>query len=122
MQYIFDSTTKTHYTTDDILTWAAWFESEERHLFKTEIDGVLISTVFLGIDHAFGGQSPILYETMVFKGGSLDDELTLRYATYDEAAIGHEQTVEAVRVWLARQREDRQLHGGDRVALAEATQ
>jgi hypothetical protein len=50
-----------------------------------------VSTVFLGLNHAFGYGVPILFETMIF-GGPLD-EYQVRYATYGEALNGHEIAV-----------------------------
>lgn len=53
------------------------------------IGGVDISTVFLGIDHRFGGGGPpILFETMIFGGGPHDENCE-RYCTWDEAVAGH---------------------------------
>jgi hypothetical protein len=52
--------------TPDILTWGRWYESadEERRVARDEIDGVLVSTVFLGLDHSFEmGGPPVLWET-----------------------------------------------------------
>lgn len=67
----------------------------ERHLDFTEIHARrFVSTVFLGLDHGFGGP-PIVFETMVFtdgKGGDME-----RYSTYDEAMAGHKVMVEKVR-------------------------
>lgn len=47
---------------------------------------VLVSTVFLGMDHGFGG-TPLLFETMVF-GGEFDG-WCMRWSTWDEAESGH---------------------------------
>lgn len=47
-----------------------------------------ISTVFLGINHAFGSGPPKLFETLVM-GGRLDQEIW-RYATWDDAWAGHQ--------------------------------
>lgn len=57
---------------------------------------VHISTVFLGLDHNFGGEGgPILFESLVF-GGPLDGEMR-RYRTWDEAVEGHYQLVVTVK-------------------------
>ena len=49
---------------------------------------VRVSTVFLlGINHAFGGEHPLLFETMIF-GGPMD-EYQDRYSTWEEAEAGH---------------------------------
>jgi len=56
-------------------------------LDKDVAPGAEVSTVFLGLDHAFGDGPPVLFETMVF-GGPLDGEQD-RYCTWDEAVAGH---------------------------------
>lgn len=76
----------------DVLAWALWFGSAERTIARTELpNDVMVSTVFLGIDHNFGGGPPILFETMIF-GGPLD-EAQYRYTTREIALIGHEAAV-----------------------------
>ena len=78
------------------MEWAAWFKKANRHVAKDTIKGVDISTVFIGLDHSFGGGPPLLFETMVF-GGELDQEME-RYGTWEEAEAGHQlmkQRVEA---------------------------
>jgi hypothetical protein len=60
----------------------------------TEAEGVKISTVFLGLDHSFGGSVPILFETMVF--GGEHDGYQERYATWEEAEAGHALTCRMV--------------------------
>jgi hypothetical protein len=83
--------------TPDILTWGRWYESadEERRVARDEIDGVLVSTVFLGLDHSFDmGGPPVLWETMIF---GLDEEYCERYTSREDAEAGHAQAVEMVR-------------------------
>ncbi len=76
--------------------WGSWFEIANRHVAKTEYNKeIKISTVFLGIDHSFGGLIPILFETMVF-GGSLDQEQE-RYSTWEDAEEGHKRMIERVK-------------------------
>lgn len=53
-------------------------------------NGIEVSTVFLGLDHAWGDGPPMLFETMVF-GGS-NDEYCERYSTWDEAEAGHKES------------------------------
>lgn len=78
---------------DDILEWGEWFEKANRHVAKTDLSNdVSISTVFLGIDHSFEGGKPILFETMIF--GGKHDQYQERYATWEEAEVGHSQAVE----------------------------
>jgi hypothetical protein len=80
----------------DLERWAAWYETANRRVAKTTVrEGVEVSTVFLGLDHAFGDGPPLLFETMVFRyddGGSDMD----RYSTWDEAVTGHEAMVARV--------------------------
>lgn len=66
-----------------------------QHVGDTTMKGVRISTVFLALDHSFGGGRPMLFETMVF-GGQLNDEQE-RCSTYDEAKAMHSRWVAAVK-------------------------
>jgi hypothetical protein len=77
----------------DPLTWARWFETADRQVRDTARDDVRVSTVFLGLDHGFGGRRE-LFETMVFVNGS--GEQMERYATWDEAEAGHKRWVKQV--------------------------
>lgn len=47
-----------------------------------------VSTVFLGLNHAWDDGPPLLFETLVF-GGPLDETME-RYTTEEQARIGHE--------------------------------
>lgn len=78
----------------DLMTWARWLEKGDRIVAKTEIAHVSVSTVFLGLNHNFGGGPPLLFETMVF-GGPLDQEME-RYVTWEQAEAGHAAMVERV--------------------------
>ena len=82
----------------DLMTWAKWFERADRHVAKEKVGDAEISTVFLGLDHAFGDGPPLLFETMVF-GGTLDQEQN-RYSTWSEAEAGHKDMVERVKLSL----------------------
>lgn len=81
----------------DVLTWAKWIGYPGNKIVAQEmVGGGKVSTVFLGIDHAFFGQSPpILFETMVF-GGPCDGEQE-RCCTWEEAVEMHNKWVEKVR-------------------------
>ena len=79
----------------DPLEWARWMEKAKRHVAKTTIGKVWVSTVFLGLDHQWGQGKPILFETMVF-GGKLDQEQQ-RYCTWTEAVKGHKAMVKRVK-------------------------
>lgn len=75
----------------DLWTWAEEFESRDREVAFDRVGDIYVSTVFLGLDHAFGDGEPLLFETMIF-GGPLD-EYTRRYATWEQAEEGHRATV-----------------------------
>ena len=87
----------------DLRKWSAWFNEGHRRVDATEVCGKWVSTVFLGIDHGFGGGPPILWETMVFsnaKGrfmGDIGQDLGCkRYCRLVDAKAGHVATVAAV--------------------------
>ncbi len=71
----------------DILEWAKWYETAERHVGQESRDGVRVSTVFLGMNHAFMPGPPLWFETMIF--GGPHDGYQERYSTYREAEEGH---------------------------------
>ncbi len=80
----------------DLLKWGHWLNTANRTVARTNIGKIIISTVFLGLDHRFFGKGrPILYETMVF-GGKLDQAME-RYCTKEEALKGHNAMVKQVR-------------------------
>ena len=77
---------------EDVIEWGSWFGKADCKVASTELpNGVRISTAFLGLDHSFGGSVPILFETMIFDGKH--DQYQERYATWDEAEVGHKQAV-----------------------------
>jgi|SRR5688572_6003576 len=70
-------------------------KDKERIIKKTPMpDGSEVSTVFLGLNHNYGDEAPILFETMVF-GGEYD-LFCERYRTYVGAEAGHERAVKMV--------------------------
>lgn len=61
---------------------------------------ILISTVWLGIDHNFMMEGPpLIFETMVFDG-NFGDRYCERYATKDEALAGHAKAVAWVKAGM----------------------
>jgi len=74
---------------NDLKEWADFRRGDGRRVALTEKQGVKVSTVFLGLDHSFGGGEPVLFETMVF-GGPYDEEQK-RYTTYGDALDGHRE-------------------------------
>lgn len=67
-----------------------------------EVGEASVSTVWLGLDHGFcrpgPGYRPIIFETMVFGGD--DDQFCLRYCREEEARVGHQSVVLALREGL----------------------
>ena len=77
---------------NNLIEWAMWFETADCCVAQTTLPkGVRVSTVFLGLDHSFGGGKPILFETMIF-GGKYNDYQE-RYSTWEEAEVGHKKAV-----------------------------
>jgi hypothetical protein len=92
MRYKLDADGRTPVAVPGLMEWARWYESADRTVRKTDVNGVLVSTVFLGIDHRFAGFGPpILFETMIF--GGEHDEHQDRCATWDEAIAQHEAAI-----------------------------
>ena len=76
---------------DQLDEWAALHEKTQR-VARTFIGAkIVVSTVFLGVDHNFVPGSPILFETMVFGPFKLD--FRTRHDTYEEAEHGHKLAV-----------------------------
>ena len=71
-----------------------------RYVATTNVGEYRVSTIFLALDHSFGGKGPpILYETMVFclVADDWNDLYVCRYATREEATKDHDRVVEALR-------------------------
>lgn len=83
----------------DYVTYSVLFQNPEyQHVKKDVVDGFLISTVWLGLNHNNFNKTPIIFETMIFKGDDNPfEEYQERYATEDEALIGHEKAIEIVK-------------------------
>lgn len=68
---------------------------ERRIVAKTRHGGVLVSTVFLSIDHNYTDKGPpVLWETMVF-GGRHNEECR-RYTSREDAVQGHFEMVQEI--------------------------
>ncbi len=77
--------------------WAEWYEpasaSGKRIVAHDELDGLLVSTVFVGIDPgAVDHNPPQLFETMAFVDGK-STGVGIRYAIWREAEIGHRRMI-----------------------------
>ena len=101
--------------TSDITEFAQFFEqTEKRIVARTQISGLLVSTVFLGINHGFlPGQQPLWFETMVFadEDRAMPPEVEAlltkwretqqeRYSTWREAEEGHKRMVQIIQEGL----------------------
>lgn len=79
---------------DDALEWDAWHEGANRHVGDDYVNGVHVSTVFLGINHGWFGQRDLWFETMIF--GGHHDLYQKRYETWEEAELGHKEALKLV--------------------------
>jgi hypothetical protein len=86
---------------EDLMTWAAFMENQDaRRIALDTVGDVMVSTVFLGLDHNFAwlgrgaNPHPLVFKTMVFNG-PLDQEQD-RYHTRLEALIGHAEMLAKV--------------------------
>lgn len=87
---------------NDVTTWANWFEQSGEKKFEeggrrvahTMLpNGIVVSTVFLGLDHNFMKEGPpILFETMAFGRNNSESDCE-RYSTIEDARKGHELMV-----------------------------
>ena len=83
-----------------LLEWAKWFETNNRIIKQDTLDsGILVSTVFLGLNHRFGEGKPLIFETMVFDDNDGGDHDMERYSTYEQALNGHKKMVKK---WKAK--------------------
>ena len=77
-------------------------DEEYKRVAQDTIGPYWVSTVWLGVDHGWRGDTPLIFETMVFhqlaeeRGVGLDMDMR-RYATEEEALRGHEEMVTLVR-------------------------
>jgi hypothetical protein len=76
-------------------------KSGTRHVADEEINGYRISTVWLGTDHDFYGNGPLIFETMIFPKNDYSEIYMDRYGTWDEAVLGHEKAKQ----WLLNNKE-----------------
>jgi len=86
-------------------------------LLRTELPDCVVSTVFLGVDLSYGFGLPQLWETLVFArdGDDVDwcDIDCERYATREQAELGHAAMVEKWRA--ARAERDAAIARAERV-------
>ena len=81
----------------DITAWAVQFEMADRIVKQTPLHhDVVVSTIFLGLDHQWGDGPPLLFETRIFGGKHDQDQWP--YSTWDEAVAGHNKVVDEL-IW-----------------------
>ncbi len=81
----------------DLFAWWRWFENTGNRVVDVDTRGdARVSTVFLGLDHAFtNGGAPVLWETMIF--GGEHDGYCERYTSQADAVRGHEKALALLR-------------------------
>lgn len=94
--YILDG--RTPVKVDDIEAWGGYMGTANRQVAETFIEGVRVSTVFLGLDHNWFGGVPLLFETMTFVQGI--GEWQDRCSTYDQAEAMHQVMCDKVSAHL----------------------
>lgn len=95
----------------DVSEWSEFMSRGDRTVARTQYENIVISTVFLGIDHRYNKKGdPVLFETMIFEDEdygnpvsfSLSDKNSSifgdnkRYSFYGEAEEGHKKICEEV--------------------------
>jgi hypothetical protein len=72
------------------------YKDDSRIVKSTKLEDILVSTVFLSVDHKYDKYGPpMVFETMVF-GGKMNEHQE-RYSTWNEAITGHEMIVKMVK-------------------------
>lgn len=83
-----------------LMEWASQLDTltktDKKHVADEVIEGVRVSTVWLGLDHNYFGGRPLLFETMVFNAEG-SDIYCERYTTWEQAESGHNKAVEWVK-------------------------
>jgi hypothetical protein len=108
--YVLDASGEKAVPCHDVLEWARWYaKSRERWVARSFLDEerILVSTIFLGLDHNYMGGPPILWETMVFRVkedgemyGPLDSDRCT--GTREQAIAMHEAMKERAETMLAK--------------------
>lgn len=75
---------------------------DEGRIAESTVGEMWVSTVFLGLDHAYLDGPPLLFETMVFPNrDTFADMLCWRYSTKAGAEAGHAAVVAALEAGVA---------------------
>ena len=65
-------------------------------VLQTNVGGYRVSTVWLGLDHSYSGDGPIVFETMVCDGEG-EEVAGTRHGSEEEAARWHLRALDAIR-------------------------
>lgn len=78
---------------EDLFEWGIFMEHGPKVVARTGFinSDVVISTVFLGINHQFSNGKPLFFETMVFNGEH--DGYQTRCSTWEEAEAQHKVAI-----------------------------
>lgn len=93
-----------------VLDWMRWFANTDRTVALTSIDGLDVSTVFIGIDHEYSPHGvrfhgvPMLFETAIFTTSRV--VRVFRHPTWAEAEQAHAFIVECLQDAVHRRRLD----------------
>lgn len=80
--------------------WGELFQIPEYKILQQTLldneDGIMVSTVWLGLDHGYGygTRRPLIFETMIFGMGINGEEYQERYSTEAGAMEGHWRAVQ----------------------------
>jgi hypothetical protein len=79
-----------------IIQCGEWMEENPnvKAVKQDNIGDIFISTVFLGLDHAWNSNIPVLWETMIF--GGEHDQYQERYTSYEDAVKGHQTALNLI--------------------------
>jgi len=85
----------------NVLEWGEFLENtptDKRRVGRDIVDGKLISTVFLGLDHSHSKTDLHIFETMVFENEVGGSEIYIdRCDTWQEAKECHKEAIEWVK-------------------------
>ncbi len=81
--------------TEDLSEWGTWMQTGNRRVDKTILpNGIVVSTVFLGMDHQFDGGKPLWFETMISIPSDFPEDYDMdRYETWEESEAGHKAMI-----------------------------
>lgn len=78
---------------EDFHEWGSWYGTEPTVVGEDTVNGVLVRTIFLGLDASLRTEGPAdVFETMAYSGPKKGQ--VVRYATWDEALAGHAKYLE----------------------------